>query len=338
MTEHDRRATDNRAAIMDRLASICARPDGTLHMESIGLHYVTVVKEGDRLQLWLMARGSGGTGVIQSELDLKNPLALVDPYTQACTLGLLWKPAAERMLFFGLGGGCLPLVLYHHLPAAHLDCIEIDPEVVSVARTYFGLEADNRLRIHVDDGRRWLAGRRDGQAYDLIVVDAFLDNGHVPYGMTTEEFFRLCRGSLSEQGVLVVNVLYGDPFHAQRINTLYAVFEHVYLCPLQEENDVLFASNVPLPSEPKREAMATAIRRRYRFAFPFVRHAVKLRSVDRPVDGGDGLPGTFVDDAPPANYSATLPSFAGLDVVLSDDMPCPCGSGRLFGHCHRAEK
>ena len=79
----------NRAAIMRRLAPVRERPDGTVYMEAAGLHFVTVVKEHDRLQLWLMARGSGGTGAIQSELDLADPLALVDPYTQACALGLL---------------------------------------------------------------------------------------------------------------------------------------------------------------------------------------------------------------------------------------------------------
>jgi hypothetical protein len=37
-----------------------------------------------------------------------------------------------------------------------VDVVEIDPVVVEVARSHFGLIEDARLRVHVDDGRRFV--------------------------------------------------------------------------------------------------------------------------------------------------------------------------------------
>ena len=48
-----------------------------------------------------------------------------------------------------------------------LDAVELDPEVVDVAYEYFELPRDPRLKVEVEDGRRYLA-RNDGP-WDVIV-------------------------------------------------------------------------------------------------------------------------------------------------------------------------
>ncbi|MEZ4612809.1 MAG: hypothetical protein R2838_21625 [Caldilineaceae bacterium] len=138
------------AELEARLAPLRALPEGTLFFEQSGPQYVTVTKEDDNVLLWLLDRYADGSGVVQSELNLADPLDLVDPYTQAALLGLLWSPQPRRIYTTGLGGGCLATALHYHLPATQIDCIEIDPVVVSAAAQCFGFRTDDQLRLGLD--------------------------------------------------------------------------------------------------------------------------------------------------------------------------------------------
>ncbi len=270
----------NHAQLVARLRPLLEQDDGTLDVAASGSHHVVVTKDEDHICLWLHDEANRSTGVIQSELDLNNPLALVDAYTRAALLGLLWSPAPSRVFTTGLGGGCLPTVMHHHMPETIVQCVENDPQVVDAATRFFGFLPDETLRIAIGDGRRWLAENATQHAFEIIILDVFDDKGDVPRPLSTLEFFQLCRASLSEQGVLVVNLLYLDPHRTARIKTVAAVFEHVYLCPMDDDNDVLFASRQPLPSKAIYIDRMIRLKEQYRFSFPLVRLALKLKPVD----------------------------------------------------------
>ena len=322
------------AELEARLAPLRALPEGTLFFEQSGPQYVTVTKEDDNVLLWLLDRYADGSGVIQSELTLADPLNLVDPYTQAALLGLLWSPRPRRIYTTGLGGGCLATALHYHLPATQIDCIEIDPVVVSAAAQCFGFRTDDRLRLGLADGRAWLAQTADALPCDLLIFDAFLDNGYAPYAMATREFAELCAQRLAPDGVMVVNLLYLGNFYLERIRSLAAVFEHVYLLRMGEDNDLVFASHAPLMEEPARHAAAEALAARLDVRFPLVTRAAMLT----PLDAAD-LPGLdaaaeLTDDAPPAAYFDGMPHLDGDDVHWPAEHPCLCGSGRPYALCH----
>ncbi len=201
----------NLAQLTERLRPILDQEDGTLSMAVSGAHHVVVTKEESHVCLWLYDEANRSTGVIQSELDLADPLTLVDAYTRAALLALLWSPAPRQIYTTGLGGGCLPTVIHHHLPETVVQCVEYDEQVVDAATRYFGFLPDASLRITIDDGRRWLEANRGTGRFDIIILDVFDDKGDVPNDLTSLEFFQLCRDSLATQGVLVVNLLYLDP-------------------------------------------------------------------------------------------------------------------------------
>lgn len=270
----------NRVQLTERLRPLLDCEDGTLHMASSGAHHVVVTKEENHVCLWLHDEANESTGVIQSEMDLANPLALVDAYTRAALLALLWSHEPLRVFTTGLGGGCLPIVMHHHLPETTIQCVEVDREVVEASSRFFGFLPDERLRIAIGDGRRWLEGEPAGKPFDIIILDVFDDKGDVPHWLTTLEFFRLCRDSLSERGVLVVNLLYLDPHRTKRIKTIRAIFDHLYLCAMDDDNDVLFASQQPLPERSNYIEQAVRLKTRYGFGFPYVRLALKLKPVD----------------------------------------------------------
>ena len=64
--------------------------------------------------------------------------------------------------------------------------------------------SDPRLRVHVMDGRRFLA--RDRGTYDLVQLDVFQGGPYVPFHLVTEECFRLARARMSDDALLMMNV------------------------------------------------------------------------------------------------------------------------------------
>lgn len=318
------------AALLARLQPIRGLEDGTLHMEPVGIHFHVLTKEEGMVRFWLVEQNDTDTGVIQSEIDLDDPLALQEAYTQAMLLALAWQPEPRSVYMAGVGGGRVALALHHFFPEAELYCAEIEPEIVEIAHRYFGLPRSGRLHIAIEDGREYLARRT--QRYDLILLDVFLDNGYSPYRMATVEFFSLCRAHLADDGALAINLLANDPFVERKLQSMAAVFPTVWLFTARpvdgDENLVALAS---LRTDLSRDALierAAAVETGRNLPYPLAALAAMLTPVPR-----GGL-APLVDDAPPAGYFDSLPSFDVPYSQVAPDRPCPCGSGRRFAACH----
>ena len=120
------------------------------------------------------------------------------------------QPAqVRRMALLGSGAGTAAeqfLAIYG--PDAVVDAVEIDQQIVDVARMSFGMRdsavagGNPNYHVHVADGRTWLASQT-GQ-YDVIGVDAY-HQPYIPFHLTTVEFFRMVRDHLAPNGVVVLN-------------------------------------------------------------------------------------------------------------------------------------
>jgi spermidine synthase len=115
-----------------------------------------------------------------------------------------------------------------------MNVAEIDPEVVSVARRYFGVEESDRLRIDVRDGRLHLRATQEPQ--DIILTDAYLKD-RIPFHLATREFFELARSRLAPGGVVASNVIGALEGPDSRLfraiyRTFHEVFRTVYLFPV----------------------------------------------------------------------------------------------------------
>jgi spermidine synthase len=332
-TERSAWLQQNLEAIHARLQPLRQAKDGIIFVDPSGIHFHVVIKEGSAVRFMLVEQTNPNTGVVQSEIDIDRPLLLMEPYTQAMLLGLLWRPLPRRVYMAGLGGGRLPMLLHHYFPTAQIDCTDIDPAIVTIAKAFFAINPDDRLHIAIEDGRRWL--EKNPTIYDLILLDVFLDNGYSPYRMTTVEFFQLCRSRLAPGGAVAINVLYGDPFSAAKARTLSAVFPHLYTFADPGENLILIGSRDNLTVELLRER-AAKLDAIHAFAFPFreIGERVVLGLGDL---AEEAAAATLLTDAdPPATYFDTLPSFNSPFSRVAPDLPCPCGSGLRFADCHGA--
>lgn len=149
-----------------------------------------------------------GSSWIQGAMRIARPWALELDYTRDMMACLLLRPDLQwprRALLIGLGAASLAKFLYRHRPSAQLTVVEINEDVVSVARQFFKLPDDPaRLKIEIGDGAAFIAHTRG--RFDLIMVDGF-DADARPGALDTLPFYQLCRGRLSETGLLVVNLL-----------------------------------------------------------------------------------------------------------------------------------
>jgi spermidine synthase len=185
-----------------------------------------------------------------SSLDLDEPLRNVYVYTEYFHVGLLFNPNVTRVLFIGGGGFTGPKQFLAYYPNVQVDVVEIDPEVVRVAKEYFGVTDNPRLRIFISDGRVYL--RQSETLYDLIVLDAY-SKTYVPFHLMTREFFDEMKLDMSGNGVVVSNLITYSVGAASEllkaeVRTMATVFPNVYVFPTrgadfaQAQNIMLVAS------------------------------------------------------------------------------------------------
>jgi spermidine synthase len=200
-------------------------PVGALIFEKeTAYHRIRVVDQGLRRALYFDAR-------LQGYAPVRPGVDLGIAYTDGLALALAFAPRARRVVAIGLGAGMLPTLLASRAPEIATTSIEIDPEVVEVARKYFAFAPDANDRVIVGDGRRELDRQVDGA--DVIFVDAYFSDS-LPFHLVTKEFDTLCARKLGEDGVLAVN-FGGDLTGARNrlfwaaVRTLAEVFPRVYI-------------------------------------------------------------------------------------------------------------
>jgi spermidine synthase len=215
-------------------------------------------------------------------IDLKNPDRAIFEYTRMMFVAMLFQPEAARVLHIGLGGGFMPSVFTRHLPAIHVDTVEIDPLVITVARKYFGFEPGEHLTVTQADGRKYIEKSTVG--YDQIWVDAF-DEKYVPPQLTTRQFLEAARARLNPHGILVENLHYSHPLFPSQVVTARAVFKHVWLFEgVDCENAVLVATDDPACTPEEMPEKAKRFKGRIG-AIDLLEEAAKYRP-DMPVRNG----------------------------------------------------
>ena len=205
---------------------------------------ITVAEDGCRRNLYL----DGDT--LQSTMLLTDPNKLDLEYSQAMMCALLFQPAPRKVLLVGLGGGSLVKFLLEFCPETRIDVAEINPEVVKVARQYFLLPESERLLVTLASGEVVVADRlAAGDRYDLLLLDAFDDNGPAR-ALLDEQFLCRCRSLLTRGGIFAMN-LWNRPadnfpaIHAT-LATLFGMGTQKLLLTEANTNAIVFGLTEPV--------------------------------------------------------------------------------------------
>ena len=177
-------------------------------------------------------------GQRHSAMDKDRPTRHVFEYTRYFHLPYLFAEDPgdiDRVLFVGGGGFTGPRRFAAEYNAT-IDVVEIDPEVIRVAKEYFHLEESPNLTVYNAGGRQFL--RETNRSYDLIVLDAYKKD-KVPFQLTTVEFMRLADRRLTDDGMLYANIISAPSgpagqFYRAEHRTMETVFPRVYTFPTHD--------------------------------------------------------------------------------------------------------
>jgi len=220
-----------------------------------------------------------GGEAIQSAMRLGDPFSLALDYTR-CMMGfLLFHAAPRRALMIGLGGGSLAKYFHKNLKKTSIRVVELDPRVIAAARTQFALPADDtRLSVEIGDGAEALAP----ECCDVLVVDAFHDEEHVPQ-FASQAFYDAAYLALAEPGALVVNFMDDDRHLDANLQRLEAAFGGavVAMKALYDPNVIAFALKGAPKSVEWAELRTRAERLESELGLPFPRYLSRLRAMNR---------------------------------------------------------
>ncbi len=173
---------------------------------------------------------------------------LVHDYTKYYRLARHFRPGFKRALMIGGAAYSYPKDFLKEYTDATLDVIEIDPKLTELAKKYFGLKSDPRLRIFHEDARTYL--NRTSEKYDVIYGDAFRSFS-VPYHLTTREAARRMYDALNDDGVVLVNLISaveGEKGKLLRamLATFKSVFPRVLIYAVDDADDGSRPQNIML--------------------------------------------------------------------------------------------
>ena len=228
----------------------------------------------------------------ESKMNLSSRAELPVAYTRYMTVALAYAREASSVAMVGLGGGRTSQYLHDHMPEASFDVIELDPDVVALARKHFDLKEDERYRVHTLDGRLFL--RRKSTKYDVLLVDAYR-GPFVPFHLLTREFYELLKTRLTPGGVVAQNVEPSTMLFDSAIATMRAVFDQVDMYPASG-NVVVVAYDGARRSAEELATLAAARQTQYSFPYALPELVKARRTLASPLQGK-----VLTDDFAPAN-------------------------------------
>ena len=121
-------------------------------------------------------------------------------------------PAPKRILVIGLASGSWAQILSNHPQAEALDAVEINPGYLQLLPQYAMVQSfvrNPKVRIYVDDGRRWLFAHPDTR-YDAIIANTTFNWRDHSSGLLSLEFLNLIRYHLNPGGIYYFNSTESD--------------------------------------------------------------------------------------------------------------------------------
>jgi len=217
-------------------------------------HHIRVTEDkGNNTRFLGFTRRRGS----QSAINLDDPLYLHFDYTKTAMACLAFGPEPKTTAIVGVGGGTFVRYLRHYYPLMFMDLIEIDNDVIDVAKRHFSLEIDEAMQLYIRDARQHF--KKSKKTYDLIMLDAYNDE-NIPFHLTTIEFLFLVKSRLNPNGVIMANVWSSNTnqFFKSMIATYLKVFPNLYIFQDERGGNEIFIATMSEKTHSKEELIAAA--------------------------------------------------------------------------------
>jgi spermidine synthase len=124
-----------------------------------------------------------------------------------CEFGIIPSPDVCRVLVLGVAGGTVIHLIHAMYPDATIDGIDIDAQMISIGKKYFGLESVEGLTLTVRDAKEFIrASAAKKKQWDMIIVDLFI-GATIPTFVGEESFLRSLKSIMTTKGMIIINYL-----------------------------------------------------------------------------------------------------------------------------------
>ena len=238
---------------------------------------IEVVDQGECRSLYFK------NSVVQSRLYHQTPEKLALRYTQyMMAASLLAMPEPTKVMLIGIGAGAMLHFLNHYLQGTSVEGIDNSDHIIKIARGFFSVPENNRISIHCEDGLRYLSGLDESISYDLILVDAFNDDG-MAKNIYSSQFFKVATKKLTKRGVICCNLWSGNQSAFTGVQK--AIQKHsassVYIPVRRRENVIalLFQSEIPWKRLCPEKAVLQGLSEQYEIDFKEVSTAARKHNM-----------------------------------------------------------
>ncbi len=238
------------------LQGFALEPSEKLLFEKNSLYqYIKVIEDTVKKERYVRNQKREFT---QGGIYVNAPDKLLFEFTQLGFVSLAFLDRDPKdVLFVGLGAGAMPKYFTGRYPDSIIDIAEIDPDMVSVAQKYFYFKENEKMKVHVDDGRLFV--KRTKKKYDWIILDAY-QNDYIPFHLTTLEFLREVKSKLKENGVVVANITssFRNKFFDSMVMTYKKAFPHLSIFRGKTSGNFIFVATVGSIMKDKENVVARA--------------------------------------------------------------------------------
>ena len=225
---------------------------------------VNVSEEGDVRHLHL------GTPWIQGSMRMQEPFEIELEYVQRMMAWLLFMEpdsvAGRHAMQLGLGAGAITKFCHKKL-AMCCTAIELNPQVLSVCRSWFHLPPDGEmLRVVLGDAGLEIRDPQWRATVDALAVDLYDDSAAAPV-LDSADFYADCRALLTDEGAMTVNLFGRAASYGESLEKIATVFgeDAVWVFkPTREGNAIVLALRTPQPlKRAELQARGEAIQARW---------------------------------------------------------------------------
>lgn len=152
----------------------------------------------------------------------------------------------NSILILGMGGGSVIKTLRTDFNYTNtIEAVEIDPVIIDIAKSEFGIMEDQQLKIHCADAFNFV--KTTATTFDLIIVDLYIDL-LVPDKFLSTTFWDYVLNLKSTKGAILFNASVKD-FNQEKIETLInylktKVFKVSVYKKVNNTNTVIIASGL----------------------------------------------------------------------------------------------
>jgi spermidine synthase len=137
----------------------------------------------------------------------------------------------KSVLILGFGAGSIAELLLEHNKPYQVTGVEVDEEVVDLAKKYFALkQLEERFALEIIFENAITFAKEESRTWDLVLIDLFIDD-LVPVSAQKPAFLEDLRGLVAPKGMVIFNRITDSPLGKetqQQFLELFRIFFPFY--------------------------------------------------------------------------------------------------------------